>query len=45
MAGLFVSGAVLLAIEQSASSEQFGYLLLASLPRLPEGSPKTPPRT
>jgi len=32
MAGLFVSGAVLLAIEQSASSEQFGYLLLASLP-------------
>jgi len=32
MAGLFVSGAVLLAIAQSASSEQFGYLLLASLP-------------
>jgi len=32
MAGLFVSGAVLLALEQSASSEQFGYLLLASLP-------------
>src|SRR6266852_2129946 len=32
MAGLFVSGAVLLAIERSLSSEQFGYLLLASLP-------------
>ena len=32
MASLFVSGAALLAIEQSASSEQFGYLLLASLP-------------
>jgi len=32
MAGLFVSGAVLLAIAQSASSEQFGYLMLASLP-------------
>ncbi|TMG90036.1 MAG: hypothetical protein E6H72_11500, partial [Betaproteobacteria bacterium] len=32
MAGLFVSGAVLLAIEPIASSEQFGYLLLASLP-------------
>src|SRR6266850_5821606 len=28
MAGLSVSGAVLLAIEQSVSSEQFGYLLL-----------------
>ena len=32
MAGLFVSGAVLLALAQSASSEQFGYLVLASLP-------------
>src|SRR3989442_1084292 len=32
MAGLFVSGAVLLAIESIASREQFGYLLLASLP-------------
>src|SRR6267143_1928478 len=32
MAGLFVSGAVLLAIEPITSSEQFGYLLLASLP-------------
>src|SRR5712664_3606039 len=32
MAGLFVSGAVLLAIEQGASSEHFVYLLLASLP-------------
>src|SRR5437899_12600991 len=32
MAGLFVSGAVLLAIMQSASSEQVGYLLLAGLP-------------
>src|SRR6266852_5483922 len=32
MAGLFVSGAALLAIEPIASSEQFGYLLLASLP-------------
>ena len=32
MAGLFVSGAALLAIEPVASSEQFGYLLLASLP-------------
>ncbi|HMG60396.1 MAG TPA: glycosyltransferase [Burkholderiales bacterium] len=32
MAGLFVSGAVLIAVAQSASSEQFGYLLLASLP-------------
>jgi len=37
MAGLFVSGAVLLAIEQSASSEQFGYLLLASLPAFAGG--------
>ena len=32
MAGLFVSGAALLATEQGASSEQFGYLLFASLP-------------
>jgi len=32
MASLFVSGAVLLVTEQSASGEQFGYLLLASLP-------------
>ena len=32
MAGLFVSGAALLATEQSASGEQFGYLLFASLP-------------
>jgi len=32
MTSLFVSGAALLAIAQSASSEQFGYLLLASLP-------------
>jgi UDP-GlcNAc:undecaprenyl-phosphate GlcNAc-1-phosphate transferase len=32
MASLFVSGAVLLATEQSAPGEQFGYLLLASLP-------------
>jgi UDP-GlcNAc:undecaprenyl-phosphate/decaprenyl-phosphate GlcNAc-1-phosphate transferase len=37
MAGLFVSGAVLLAIERSASSEQFGYLLLASLPAFAGG--------
>jgi len=37
MAGLFVSGAVLLAIEQSAASEQFGYLLLASLPAFAGG--------
>jgi UDP-GlcNAc:undecaprenyl-phosphate/decaprenyl-phosphate GlcNAc-1-phosphate transferase len=37
MAGLFVSGAVLLAIEQSGSSEQFGYLLLASLPAFAGG--------
>jgi len=37
MAGLFVSGAVLLAIEQSVSSEQFGYLLLASLPAFAGG--------
>lgn len=32
MAGLFVSGAALLAMGQSAPGEQFGYLLLASLP-------------
>ncbi len=32
MIGLFVSAAVLLATEQGASREQFGYLLLASLP-------------
>jgi UDP-N-acetylmuramyl pentapeptide phosphotransferase/UDP-N-acetylglucosamine-1-phosphate transferase len=32
MAGLFVTGAALLAFEQSASSEQLGYLLIASLP-------------
>jgi len=32
MAGLFVSGAALLAFEQDAPGEQFGYLLLASLP-------------
>ena len=32
MAGLFASGATLLAMEQSAPGEQFGYLLLASLP-------------
>ena len=32
MASLFVCGAVLLATEQSAPGEQFGYLLLASLP-------------
>ena len=32
MAGLFVSGAVLLATEQGVPGEQFGYLLLASLP-------------
>jgi UDP-N-acetylmuramyl pentapeptide phosphotransferase/UDP-N-acetylglucosamine-1-phosphate transferase len=32
MAGLFVAGAALLAIEQGASGEQFGYLLFASLP-------------
>jgi len=32
MASLFVTGAVLLATEQSAPGEQFGYLLLASLP-------------
>src|SRR5258708_7987765 len=32
VAGLCVAGAVLLAVEQGASSEQFGYLLLASLP-------------
>src|SRR6266436_3232414 len=32
MAGLFVSGAALLATEQGASGEQFGYLLFASLP-------------
>src|SRR6266571_4052936 len=32
MAGLLVSGAALLATEQSASGEQFGYLLFASLP-------------
>ena len=37
MAGLFVSGAVLLAIEQSVSSEQFGYLLLAGLPAFAGG--------
>src|SRR5438270_304944 len=37
MAGLFVAGAVLLAIEQSASSEQFAYLLLASLPAFAGG--------
>src|SRR5437899_13043818 len=37
MAGLFVSGAVLLAIEPIASSEQFGYLLLASLPAFAGG--------
>ncbi|HTQ75734.1 MAG TPA: glycosyltransferase [Burkholderiales bacterium] len=32
MASLFVSGAVLLVTDQSASGEPFGYLLLASLP-------------
>ncbi len=32
MASLFVCGAVLLAMEQSTPVEQFGYLLLASLP-------------
>lgn len=32
MTGLFVSGASLLALDQSAPGEQFGYLLLASLP-------------
>ncbi len=32
MAGLFASGAALLATEQGASGEQFGYLLFASLP-------------
>src|SRR6266702_4462956 len=32
MAGLFVSGAALLATDQGASGEQFGYLLFASLP-------------
>ena len=32
MASLFVSGAVLLVTDQSASAEPFGYLLLASLP-------------
>lgn len=32
MAGLFVSGAALLAMGQSAPGEPFGYLLLASLP-------------
>jgi len=32
MAGLFVSGAALLAIEPIAPGEQFGYLLLASVP-------------
>jgi UDP-N-acetylmuramyl pentapeptide phosphotransferase/UDP-N-acetylglucosamine-1-phosphate transferase len=32
MAGLFVAGAALLAMGQSAPGEQFGYLLLASLP-------------
>ena len=32
MAGLFVCGAALLAIEQGASGDQFGYLLFASLP-------------
>jgi UDP-GlcNAc:undecaprenyl-phosphate GlcNAc-1-phosphate transferase len=32
MAGLLVSGAALLTVEQSASSEQLGYLLIASLP-------------
>ncbi len=32
MAGLFVSGAALLATDQGAPSEQFGYLLFASLP-------------
>lgn len=37
MAGLFVSGAALLAIVQSAASEQFGYLLLASLPAFAGG--------
>src|SRR6266571_5197456 len=37
MAGLFLSGAVLLAIMQSASSEQFGYLLLAGLPAFAGG--------
>jgi len=37
MAGLFVAGAGLLAVEQSASSEQFGYLLLASLPAFAGG--------
>jgi len=32
MAGLFVSGAALLATDQGTSSEQFGFLLFASLP-------------
>ena len=32
MAGLFVSGAALLATDQGASGEQFGFLLFASLP-------------
>ncbi len=32
MAGLFVSGAALIAIEQGSSGELFGYLLFASLP-------------
>ncbi len=32
MAGLFVSGAALLATDQGAPSEQFGFLLFASLP-------------
>jgi UDP-N-acetylmuramyl pentapeptide phosphotransferase/UDP-N-acetylglucosamine-1-phosphate transferase len=37
MAGLLVTGAALLAIEQSASSEQLGYLLVASLPAFAGG--------
>jgi UDP-GlcNAc:undecaprenyl-phosphate/decaprenyl-phosphate GlcNAc-1-phosphate transferase len=37
MASLFVSGAVLLVTEQGAPGEQFGYLLLASLPAFAGG--------
>src|SRR5207302_3433565 len=37
MAGLFVTGAALLAIVQSASSEQLGYLLIASVPAFAGG--------
>ena len=37
MAGLLVPGAALLTVEQSASSEQFGYLLIASLPAFAGG--------